>query len=78
MLLAYFSTEENPHFDRMEEAISVLKTDKDPDVRAFFNPPPSLSTCESTTEYFDSDGEPINDVSVRISHKIMGQDILLL
>lgn len=48
----------------MEEAISSLKNDKDPDVRAYFNPPPSLSTCESTTEYFDSDGEPIGDVSV--------------
>ena len=50
----------------MDEAILALKDDKDPDVRAYFNPPPSLSTCESTTEYFDSDGEPIGDVSVSI------------
>ena len=63
-LLEYFVTEANPNLERMEEAISSLKNDKDPDVRAYFNPPPSLSTCESTTEYFDSDGEPIGDVSV--------------
>lgn len=50
----------------MEEAILALKDDNDPDVRAYFNPPPSLSTCESTTEYFDSDGEPIGDVSVSL------------
>jgi serine/threonine-protein phosphatase 4 regulatory subunit 1 len=60
---AYFTTEANPHIERMEEAILALKDDTDPDVRAYFNPPPSLSTCESTTEYFDSDGEPIGDVS---------------
>jgi hypothetical protein len=53
----------NPHLERMEEAILALKGDNDPDVRAYFNPPPSHSTCESTTEYFDSDGEPIGDVS---------------
>ena len=48
-------------------AISTLKNDKDADVRSYFNPPPSLSTCgESTAEYFDSDGEPIGDVSVSV------------
>ena len=40
--------------------MSVLTDDQDPDVRAFFNPnqPPSNS------EFYDSDGEPIGDVSV--------------
>jgi len=60
----YFTSEDNPHVERFEEAISTLKNDKDADVRSYFNPPPSLSTCgESTAEYFDSDGEPIGDVS---------------
>jgi len=61
----YFTSEENPHAERFEEAISTLKNDKDADVRSYFNPPPSLlETCgESTAEYFDSDGEPIGDVS---------------
>merc|ERR1719266_2854935 len=60
----YFTSEDNPHVERFEEAISTLKNDRDADVRSYFNPPPSLSTCgESTAEYFDSDGEPIGDVS---------------
>lgn len=63
--LEYFTSEDNPYRDRLDEAISTLKNDKDADVRSYFNPPPSLSTCgESTAEYFDSDGEPIGDVSV--------------
>merc|ERR1719394_1635249 len=60
----YYTSEDNPYRDRLDEAISTLKNDKDADVRSYFNPPPSLSTCgESTAEYFDSDGEPIGDVS---------------
>jgi serine/threonine-protein phosphatase 4 regulatory subunit 1 len=61
----YYTTEANPHLEKLEEAIIGLKIDKDVDVRAFFSPPPMLlSVCgESTTEYFDSDGEPIGDVS---------------
>ena len=64
-ILEYFTSEDNPYRERLDEAISTLKNDKDADVRSYFNPPPSLSTCgESTAEYFDSDGEPIGDVSV--------------
>merc|ERR1712223_224445 len=59
----YYTSEENPYRERLEEAISALKNDTDSDVRSYFNPPPSLSVGESTAEYFDSDGEPIGDVS---------------
>ena len=64
--LEYYTSEENPYRERLEEAISALKNDTDSDVRSYFNPPPSLSVGESTAEYFDSDGEPIGDVSVSI------------
>ena len=59
---AYFSNTEFSISERFQEAVSVLTDDQDPDVRAFFNPnqPPSNS------EFYDSDGEPIGDVSVSL------------
>jgi len=58
-LSPYFSNTEFSISERFQEAVSVLTDDQDPDVRAFFNPnqPPSNS------EFYDSDGEPIGDVS---------------
>ena len=57
---AYFSNTEFSISERFQEAVTVLTGDQDSDVRAFFNPhqPPS------TSEFYDSDGEPIGDVSV--------------
>lgn len=54
MFIAYFTKEANPHQERMEKVINDLTDDKDADVRAFFQIP----------EMYDSDGEPIGDVSV--------------
>jgi len=49
----YFTKEANPHSGKMEQVIHSLTDDKDPDVRAFFAEP----------QAYDSDGEPINDIS---------------
>lgn len=49
----YFTKEVNPNHEKLEEACNYLAGDKDTDVRAFFQ----------TVEYYDSDGEPIGDVS---------------
>jgi len=49
----YFTKEANPHHAKMEHVIHSLAEDKDPDVRAFFEEP----------QAYDSDGEPINDIS---------------
>ena len=54
--IAYFVKEANPHHDRMEQVIKELCEDVDTDVRAFLQIP----------QMYDSDGEPINDVSVSI------------
>ena len=51
---AYFTTEANPHFARMERVINELSEDKDSEVKAFFEIP----------QAYDSDGEPIGDISV--------------
>jgi len=51
---AYFTKEANPHHATMERVIHTLTEDKDADVRAFFAEP----------QAYDSDGEPINDISV--------------
>merc|ERR1712086_202721 len=50
----YFTKEANPHHATMERVIHTLTEDKDADVRAFFAEP----------QAYDSDGEPINDISV--------------
>ena len=52
--IAYFTKEANPHHATMERVIHTLTEDKDADVRAFFAEP----------QAYDSDGEPINDISV--------------
>ncbi len=64
VVAAYFSNTEFSISERMGEAIHTLTGDQDQDVRAFFNPnqPPS------TSEFYDSDGEPIGDVSVSIQY----------
>merc|ERR1719203_704136 len=49
----YFTKEANPHHATMERVIHTLTEDKDADVRAFFAEP----------QAYDSDGEPINDIS---------------
>merc|ERR1719203_2153032 len=49
----YFTKEANPHHATMERVIHILTEDKDADVRAFFAEP----------QAYDSDGEPINDIS---------------
>ena len=54
IILAYFTKEANPHHATMERVIHTLTEDKDADVRAFFAEP----------QAYDSDGEPINDISV--------------
>ena len=54
VISAYFTKEANPHSGKMEQVIHSLTDDKDPDVRAFFAEP----------QAYDSDGEPINDISV--------------
>jgi len=51
--ITYFVKEANPHHDRMEQVIKELCEDVDTDVRAFLQIP----------QMYDSDGEPINDVS---------------
>ena len=61
--LAYFTKEANPHHATMERVIHTLTEDKDADVRAFFAEP----------QAYDSDGEPINDISV--SSATMGLSI---
>lgn len=53
-IIAYFTKEANPHHATMERVIHTLTEDKDADVRAFFAEP----------QAYDSDGEPINDISV--------------
>ena len=53
-LAAYFVKEANPHHERLDEVIKELSEDVDTDVRAFLQIP----------QMYDSDGEPINDVSV--------------
>jgi len=53
-IIAYFPKEANPHHATMERVIHTLTEDKDADVRAFFAEP----------QAYDSDGEPINDISV--------------
>ena len=70
---AYFCNDEYPNSERFREAISYLAGDKDKDVRAFFNPVPP-----STAEYYDSDGEPIADVSVSITKKNLTKDQKLI
>ena len=54
LFLAYFIKEANPHHGRMEQVIEELSKDDDADVKAFLQIP----------QMYDSDGEPINDVSV--------------
>ena len=54
LFLAYFVKEANPHHGRMEQVIEELSKDDDADVKAFLQIP----------QMYDSDGEPINDVSV--------------
>merc|ERR1712029_528206 len=49
----YFTTEANPHHAQMDGVINELSEDKDADVRAFFEVP----------QAYDSDGEPIGDIS---------------
>ena len=58
--VAYFSNTEFSISERFQEAVTVLTGDQDSDVRAFFNP----NQTPSTSEFYDSDGEPIGDVSV--------------
>ena len=53
-LAAYFVKEANPHHEKLDEVIKELSEDVDTDVRAFLQIP----------QMYDSDGEPINDVSV--------------
>ncbi len=53
-MATYFTKEANPHHARLEAVVKELSEDKDADVRAFFQEP----------EMYDSDGEPIADVSV--------------
>ena len=55
-IIAYFTKEANPHHATMERVIHTLTEDKDADVRAFFAEP----------QAYDSDGEPINDISVSL------------
>ena len=45
--------------ERFGEAVQHLTGDSDTDVRAFFNP----VEVSSNSEFYDSDGEPIADVS---------------
>ena len=54
LFIAYFVKEANPHHGRMEQVIEELSKDDDADVKAFLQIP----------QMYDSDGEPINDVSV--------------
>jgi serine/threonine-protein phosphatase 4 regulatory subunit 1 len=49
----YFTKEANPHQARMEKVTHILTEDQDPDVKSFFAEP----------QAYDSDGEPINDIS---------------
>jgi len=51
--MTYFVKEANPHHGRMEQVIEELSKDDDADVKAFLQIP----------QMYDSDGEPINDVS---------------
>ena len=56
---AYFSNTEFSVSERFGEAVQHLTGDSDTDVRAFFNP----VEVSSNSEFYDSDGEPIADVS---------------
>ena len=61
--LAYFEKDAaNPTRDRIEEATAYLASDKDTDVRSIFHP-----QMTSNEKFYDSDGEPIGDVSVSIN-----------
>merc|ERR1712001_553256 len=57
----YFTKEANPHHASMERVIHTLTEDKDADVRAFFAEP----------QAYDSDGEPINDISVSLNVQLL-------
>jgi len=57
-LATYYSDNDFANSERFREAISVLSSDPDNDVKAFFNPVPP-----ATAEFYDSDGDPIVDVS---------------
>ena len=63
--LAYFTTEANPYHARMDRVITELSEDKDADVRAFFEIP----------QAYDSDGEPIGDISVSFTIHFMRREI---
>ena len=56
---AYFSNTEFSVSERFGEAVQHLTGDSDTDVSAFFNP----VEVSSNSEFYDSDGEPIADVS---------------